>query len=291
MRNGKAKVRDLLVPINQQILRALLEERGLTIAALARRTGDLEQTLSHVVNAPGARCKKSRRAKIARILQVPQELLAGESFPIPLGFMLPDGFEFRYSARTQLAASRFIARVRAALLRDLRTHPIDRKSTGLAPLQVEGAVLSAFSEFMMVGEWRKRFIEWAPGEQQRRGYTEPATVKPWDGAIRVTGQEGDHVFWETSPPRPERDPDHEAAVLGVIRAMEHVLEPWFGGTARLNYRSIRDFVHLPAHPFVTSNERGDPLSSLAILPPAIMMHETIEPHLSSPNKKTSRKQK
>jgi hypothetical protein len=239
----------------------------MTIAALARRTGDLEQTLAHVVNTPGARCKKSRRAKIAKVLQVPQELLAGESFPIPLGFMLPDGFEFRYSARTQLAASRFIARVRAALLRDMRTQSIDRKSHDPETLRLESAVLDAFSELMMVGEWRKRFIEWAPGEQERRGYTEPATLKPWEeGTVRATGREGKSILWDASPLRRERDRDHEAAILGVIRAMEHVFEPWFAGMARLNYRSIRDFIHLPAHPFASVTEARDPLSPFAILP-------------------------
>ena len=264
----RANQRDPLVPINQEILRALLDERGLTIAALARRTGDLEQTLAHVVNTRGARCKKSRRAKIAKVLQGPQELLAGESFPIPVGFMLPDGFEFRYSPRTQLAASRFITRVRAALLRDMRTQSIDRKSNDPERLRLESEVLAAFSEFMMVAEWRKRFIEWNPGEQERRGYTEPATLKPWEeGTLRVTGREGKFILWEASPPRHERDPDHEAAILGVIRAMEHIFETWFTGAARLNYRSIRDFVHLPSHPFAGVHEASDSFSPVAILPP------------------------
>jgi hypothetical protein len=229
----------------------------------------LEQTLAHVVNRRGARCKKSRRAKIAKVLQVPQELLAGESFPIPVGFLLPDGFEFRYSPRTQLAASRFIARVRAALLRDMRMQSLDRKSNDLEVLRAESEVLAAFCEFMMVGEWRKRFIEWAPGEQERRGYTEPATLKPWEeGTLRITGREGKFILWEAAPLRHERDPDHEAAILGVIRAMEHIFEPWFMGAARLNYRSIRDIVHLPSHPFSAADEPGSAFSPLAILPPS-----------------------
>lgn len=271
MRNGRRRRRDPLVPINQEVLWALLDERGLKPASLARRTGDLEQTLAHILNTPGARCRKSRRAKIAKVLQVPLELLAGEGFPIPLGFTLPDGFEFRYSPRTQLAASRFIARVRAAILRDVRTHPIKGAFPAVAPSDfVEGAILSAFSELMMVGEWRKRFIEWDSDEHQRRGYTEPATVRPWDeGDFRVTGtDEKGFLIWEAPAPRHERDPDHEAAILALIRAMEHVLGPWFDGTARLNYRAIRDFIHLPSHPFAVSNETSDPLSPLAILPPS-----------------------
>ncbi len=274
MDNKRGSGRDPLVAINQEVLRALLHDRGWTIAFLARRTGQLEQTLAHIMNSPGARCRQSRRAKIAKVLQVPQELLAGEGFPMPLGLMLPDGFEFRYSPRTQLAACRFITRVRTAFLRDLRTHPSDSVSAA-APFQVtEGVVLSAFSEFMMIGEWRKRFLEWEPNEWQRRGYTEPATVRPWEGDIQISGtdQQG-RLTWKASAPRREKDPDHEAAILSVIRAMEHVLEPWFGGTARLNYRAIRDFVHLPNHPFALFNETGDSLTPRAILPPAATQSE------------------
>lgn len=125
----------------------------------------------------------------------------------------------------------------------------------------------AFSEFMMIGEWRKRFIEWNPDEQQRRGYTEPATIRPWEGEIRINAvDEEGRVDWETANPRRERDPGHEAAILSVIRAMEHVFEPWFRGTARLNYRSMRDFVHLPHHPFAAINESAPSTSPFAILP-------------------------
>lgn len=270
MRKSGGRQRDPLVAINQEVLSALLEDRGWTVATLARRTGDLEQTLAHTLKTPGARCKKSRRARIAKVLQVPQELLAGESFPIPLGFMAPDGFEFRYSARTELAASRFVARVRTALLRDLRTHsPKSESISYLPPNHIEGAVLSAFSEFMMVGEWRKRFIEFLPEEMQRRGYTEPATIDPWEGDVRITNvDKAGRVFWEASPPRRERDADHEAAILALVRSMEHILEPWFGGTARLNYRAIRDFTHLPNHPFANLEEKDPSTSPFAILAPA-----------------------
>lgn len=120
---------------------------------------------------------------------------------------------------------------------------------------------------MMIGEWRKRFIELSRDEQQERGHTEPATLKPWEGNIRVKGiGENGQLFWETTSPRRERDPAHETAIPNVIRAMEHVLEPWLEGRARLNYRSVRDFVHLPHHPFAGIKESIPPTSPLAILP-------------------------
>lgn len=265
MRNEGARRREANVAVNQDVVRALLKARGWTIAELARRTNELEQTLAHLLNRPGARCRKSRRARIAKALQVPQQLLAGGSFPIPLGFMVPDGFEFRYSADTQLAASRFITRVRTAVHRDLRIKPIEGlQSAGV----VEDAVLSIFSEFMMFREWRKRFIEWNPRELEQRGYSEPATIRPWNASVRVTETDATgRMYWEASPPRPERDEDHEKAILAVIRGMEHVFEPWFEGKARLNYRAIRDFVHLPAHPFAAFNETTDALSPIAILSP------------------------
>lgn len=268
MRKSSERRRDQLVTINQEVLRALMDERGLTTAALSRRSGESEQTLAHILNNPGARCMKSRRGRIAKALQVPQELLAGESFPVPVGFMLPDGFEFRYSPRTQLAASRFIARVGKAVRRDLRINQVSQRSDAPPTGWVEGAVISALSEFMMIGEWRKRFIEWEPHVQQQRGYTEPATVRPWEGDPQIDVVLEDALLWSTRPPRRERDSDHEAAILGVVRAMEHMLEPWFQGTARLNYRSVRDFVHLPNHPFVEVQESHSAFSPDAILPPA-----------------------
>lgn len=269
-RRVKAARVDPLVSIDQEVLQALLAERQWSIATLARRTGDLEQTLAHALNSRGARCRKSRRSKIAKAFQVPQELLSGEPFPVPVGFMLPDGFEFRYSKRTQLAASRFISRVQKAFRRDLRISQSNPPSDN-PPLEfLEGAVLSAFSEFMMIGEWRKRFIEWSPEEQMRRGYTEPATVRPWEGDLVMTAKEDvEHLSWETPVPQRFRNQDHEDAILGFIRGMEHVLAPWFTSQAKLNYRAIRDFVHLPNHPFAMAKEGVPAHSPFAILAPAV----------------------
>lgn len=270
-RKAKGEALDPLVPIDQGVLQALLAERRWSVASLARRTGELEQTLAHALNSHGARCRKSRRARIAKAFQVPQELLSGERFPVPMGFMLPDGFEFRYSKRTQLAASRFISRVLKTFRRDLRlcqeTPPVDTPPHEF----LESSIVSVFTEFMMVGEWRKRFVEWNPEEQMRRGYTEPATVRPWDGDILMSAKEGmGHHLWEASAPRRSRDPDHEDAILSLIRAMEHLLAPWFTGRAKLNYRALRDFVHLPNHPFALAKERIPATSPFAILAPAVL---------------------
>ena len=74
--------------------------------------------------------------------------------------------------------------------------------------------------------------------ERERGFTEPATQSPWTMA----------------PAKPVDDAQHEEAVLALSRAFEHVLKPWFDGEARLLYRSVRDLVHLPSHPFAAINE-------------------------------------
>lgn len=267
-RNSPKKRRDPLVPCRGDVLGWLLDDRGLTVANLAKRSGELEQTIAHWLKTPGARCQRSRLRRVARALNVPTEMLSGDPYAIPMPFFFPEGFEYRYSPRTILAASRLLTEVDKAITRDLASPGIPKDLNTLAPRPViDAAIRQVFYDLIMIGEWRKRFIRWDPKVHEARGYMEPAVLNPWNRAVRAVQADDGATRWETAAFRPERDPEHEAALLGIIRGIEHVLRPWFEGTAQLDYRALRDFVHLPAHPFAGATEQFEPTSPLAALEP------------------------
>lgn len=265
----KGRRRQPLVNVNQAVLRALMEERGLTIARLARMSGELEQTLAHLLKTPGARCQRGRLKRIARTLNVPDEMLSGDPYAIPFAVFVPDGFEFRYSLKTVLAASRYATQVVAAFRRDLDAEEKRRDIARFAPRPViESMLASFFLELIQIREWRRRFIRWDPAVEEARGYSEPATRNPWSPPLR-TRRNDDGSIRVTMTPQPEKDPDHEAAILGIVRGLEHLFAPWFVGDAQLDYRALRDFSHLPAHPFAQAKEIIPPTSPLAVLFPPV----------------------
>ena len=247
---------DPMIPIDCEVLRAVVDDQGLTIAALARRTNDSEQTLAHLYKGAGIRrCRQSRRGKLAQVLRIAEELLAGDPVFTPHLPGLPRGYEMLYSRKTELAASRLLTKVANACMRDLEDpvlSPADYPK--LAPKQIVVQYVTGYaSEFLQINEWRRHLIQWDPEEHERRGYTEPATENPW-----------------ISSQRPANDPEHEQAVLAFARAVEHVLEPWFRGEAHLNYRALRDIAHLPAHPFADADEAIPETSPYAVLLPSTL---------------------
>jgi hypothetical protein len=251
-----------------------MEQREITIAALARKTKELEQTLAHLLNKPGARCQRSRLKRIARALNVPDEMLSGDPYAIPFAVFVPGGFEFRYSPKTILAASRYATQVHAAMRRDLDAEAKLRDLSRFAPRVVlETMLAQTFLQLIQIREWRSRFIRWDPDVEQARGYTEPATRNPWSQPLRSTKKDDGSIEITVATP-PEKDPDHEAAILGIIRGLEHLFAPWFAGDAKLDYRALRDFTHLPAHPFATAKETIPATSPLAILFPPITEEPT-----------------
>jgi len=247
---------DPLVDIDCGLLRGLVDELSLTVAEVARRTGDSHQTIRHLYGGEGiGRCRRSRRLALAKALDVPEEMLARGQVFIPHIPTMPDGYEILYSKRTALAVSRLLTKSAKACERDLNdVHLCPPEYETLAPREIIVQYVGSYlSELLQIGEWRKRLIEWDHSEQERRGFTEPATEDPW-----------------TVKQRPIVDTDHERAVLGYATAIEHTLSPWFSGKALFNYRTLRDLVHLPKHPFSEMVEAIPDTSPYAILLPTSM---------------------
>jgi transcriptional regulator with XRE-family HTH domain len=68
---------DPLVPMSGERMHAALQHSGLGLADLARKLGQTRQTLDYIVRGATKRCRRSRRAAIARALAVPDEWLGG----------------------------------------------------------------------------------------------------------------------------------------------------------------------------------------------------------------------
>src|SRR4051812_3241093 len=100
------------IPIRVEVLRAALEASKWGPSELARATGDTQQTISALVNSsrPDRRCRADRARRIARALQLPLEWLTEGIVVPPVNPFVWPGYEFRYSARTEYAASRLFTR-------------------------------------------------------------------------------------------------------------------------------------------------------------------------------------
>jgi transcriptional regulator with XRE-family HTH domain len=273
---------DLHVPIDGARVRELLRDVGVSAAELARRVGTSPQNIAHMMKVGATRrCRARLRKQVAKALGMPEELLAGEPVAWPGGPLVPEGYEYRYSIRTELAASRLLTNAAAAFTRDLRRMGTDEQLRGLwPPLPALGeTVLGHIAELIRIKDWRQKLITWHPGVEQARGYTEPATDDAWAGRVvspvKPKRQKGVRwprsasvAQWESAARRRE-DPDHEEGVLALIRGVEHLLQPWFNGEAALNYRGLRDFTRLTAPSQPPMEERWPPTSPFAAFLPAV----------------------
>jgi transcriptional regulator with XRE-family HTH domain len=215
---------DPMVRVSPQALRAALEHRGMTVADLVRESGESHQTLSNIAAASDdaeKRTRRSRLKKMSGVLQVPQRFLRGQ--PLTLRRNLDDwqpGFETDYSPRTALAAESLLEQCREACTRDLADA---RLSTGAR----------AFADQFYV-------------YQLEQAVQALLSMQRWRGDVlyRPAYDEG-HVKYKEPTPKTESlwaEPDvhrqHEEAVLGLLRAVTHILQPWFDGKQLLNYGSM-----------------------------------------------------
>jgi hypothetical protein len=262
-RRKEVHAKDPQVPLHGPTVRAVAEELGYSQAELARRTRDSPQAIAYHWKSDGmGKCRRSLRRKLARALDVSEELLAGEPVVLPHLAFVPRGFELLYSRHTELAASRLFTLVRAACLRDLeawhRDHP--NEAPDVDPMFAVHAVESHISDLLQIGAWRHGVVLWHPGEHERRKYAEPADLSPWPKV-------GDK---QLLPPKPASDPDHERAVLALVHALEHVLGPWFDGIADLDFERLRLLTSLlrrarPAEEPGRAKPKPNPYA--ALLPP------------------------
>jgi hypothetical protein len=212
-----------MVPVYSERLRAALDMSGSSVSDVGRQLKEHQQTLAYLASGSGVkRCRQSRRAGLAKALIVPEEWLGGEATVIPSISFLPPGFEYLYSARTELATSRLMTKCVKACKRDLADPSLlDADVVETAPQAVVPKFVTSFvGELLKVGEWRKQLLV---GQSPELIGLAPMLEDPF-----------------AQPLKPPKDPDHEDATLGLIRAVEHVLGPWFTGKARLNYRQLRE---------------------------------------------------
>jgi len=295
------------IPIRVDVLRAAMEAFRWGPSELARATGDTQQTISALVNSsrPDRRCRADRARRIAKALQIPFEWLTEGVWVPPVHPVVWSGYEFRYSARTEFAASRLLTRCAQTCQRDVERERLE-STTGLPAEMFVGQVLGLIAELIQVGRWRHWLLHWNPGVQERRGYTEPASLNPF--AIRVIGPRPIHPEEPPFPPgarpikteslaKPQTDAEHEAAIVSLCGAIEHLLAPWFDGEAKLNYAAL---YRLTALPGAMPEGYFDPYSPTAAIPSASVLEKpggrpgaagTRRPSRSRPNQRSTVKRR
>ena len=227
---------DPLVPLHSRNLRAAMELQGWTVTTLARRLieqfpragRENPQTLHHLAQGEGIkRCRQSRRAHLAHVLQAPEAWLGGGDFIIPVVGYLPLAAELWRSPRLTLAVGRLMQRCVTACERDLANEPA-RVATADVPAPAADVVevlLSTIGRLISPRAWRRQLTV---GPRVPR---DPATMVP----LSFTAEE-----LEAERRRFPLDPVLETTALALSQAMEFALEPWLNGHATLNYERLRD---------------------------------------------------
>jgi hypothetical protein len=240
MGNSRARGQkdDRMVPVYSPNMRAAMLDRGLRVADVARRLKDRRQTVAYLAAGEGVkRCRRSRRTRLAKLLGVSEQWLAEPTavfipLSLPAGaqnLVFGTGFPLE-SPRTQLATGRLLAKCVQACDRDLadpalRDAGVDEAAS---PDAVRHHVAQCIRQLVRVEERRKDLLV---------GLSEP-----W--LVVSTLIEGGMV----RSPRLPTDPEEDGATLNLIAAWERILEPWFTGEAKLNYRRLREKAGFPTSP-------------------------------------------
>lgn len=151
--------KDPLVPIDRGFLQAAIEESGLTIQEVARRAKTKKQNVGYMLKEGGkGRCRASLRDRLTKILQVPEELLAGGNVVIEGWVLMVLGADAYSSKRSLYVALRLLQECLDAAERDgfnesekrdlvhsvgilLRPHGWRRRLTGFSDLGPAGAIV------------------------------------------------------------------------------------------------------------------------------------------------------
>ncbi len=216
---------DPLVSLHSGNLRAAMELQGWTVTTLARRLTEHfphahrenPQTLHHLAQGDGIkRCRQSRRARLAHILQAPEEWLGGGDFTIPAVGYLPLAAELWRSPRLTLAVGRLMQRCAIACERDMP-----------AADEVIELLLSTVGRLISPRAWRGQLTV---GPRVPR---DPSRMVP----LSATAEE-----LEAERSRLPLDPALETAALALSQAIEFALEPWLNGQATLNYGRLQELL-------------------------------------------------
>jgi transcriptional regulator with XRE-family HTH domain len=228
-----------LVPAN---LRAAREERGWSISELAEKLGKEEnrQTIHHLLQGDvPVRCRAERRKNLAAVLEVPEEWLAGQPFPLPIQAWIPVGALLSRSPRVALATALLVRQCAAALKRDTeryRAEPDIRDGRHSASGEVIEFVVETICSFTNPLEWRHALLRDAP---PRLGVSHKPSYH-----LYATG--------ESLTPR------HVEASLGLIKAFAFMLQPWFAGDLAMKYDRYKALFSAMRPDTVSMMPRSDP---------------------------------
>lgn len=249
---ARGKKDDPMVPVYSPNMRAAMADRKLRVADVARRLKEHQQTVAYLAAGEGIkRCRRSRRIRLAKLLEVSEQWLAEPTVMI-MPLYPPPGLENVFfgsgfpleSPRAQLATTRLLTKGAQACERDLGDPTL--RDAGVEETasseEVTHYVARFVRELVRVEKWRKELLVGLPD--------------PWFVASSMI--EGESA---RSPHLPT-DPEEEAATLNLIAAWEQILEPWFTGEAKLNFRQLREKAGFPTPP----DERRSDTNPYVIVP-------------------------
>jgi len=238
---GVKKDADPLMPILPDRLRAAMQLGQWTSATLAvemdraskRPLGTENRQTIHALAQASAltRCRASRRKLLARVLQVPEQWLAGETVTTGRPGELAMHHITASSPRATLAGLRLHVQLIRACARDIDTYrPVE---TDADPARAREDVLQQFSwclgQLLSARRWRFALLQ----EQAPRSVLAELTE-----------------LLAPSPPT-ERE-EEENAVLGLIAALKFALWPWYKGKRDLNYGRLHALA-------IATSHRGEPI--------------------------------
>jgi hypothetical protein len=245
---GRKASKDPLVPVYGSKVRAAMAEGRIRMADLARKLKTSPQALAYLAEGDGIkRCRASRRADLAKALKVTEQWLSepiATLLPLWLaGVTVATGSGVFTFARTQLALGRLLRKCVDAIDRDLqdktlRDRGIEETAT---PDDVKEGVARCIRQLTDLDLLRGDVLV---------GVEQPFAIIPLAGGILTTRH---------NPFAAEE----EAAGVELISSWEQMLELWFSGKAKLNYRRLSERAGFP----VPDGERRSDTNPFIIVSP------------------------
>lgn len=217
-----------------------MELGGWTATSLAHRLGRAEnpQTVHYLAQGDRVRrCRATRRAALARVLNVPEEWLAGGDYGLPLPGVMPLLKEVEGSPRVLLAAGPLFHRCYNAVQRDLEREPVRASlaSGWNATNDVHWFMLSTLGSLLSPSRLHAvlvRPLAHGPTPTVAELEAQPLQVPDytkWFEPLQAS-------MWAPRPTAEALDVDTERATLGLIAGWAQILRPWFDGETMFDYK-------------------------------------------------------
>jgi hypothetical protein len=232
---------DTLVPIQSDRLRAAMDLGGWTVTRLARRLGKGEhaQTVHHLAQGDGLkRCRGSRRAALAKLLDVTEDWLAGGPYAVPLPAVLPLLSALEGSPRVMLSVGRLFERCYRAVERDLakETKRPDSALNWNASHDVHWFMTSTLAQFLTTSAWQSAIGCSPPAARTSPAFPRAGEVPEMDKWLGPVSPSA----WTAPRSAVVLGPTEEAVILALLHVWMHILEPWLDGVSSLDYKRFRE---------------------------------------------------